>query len=376
MKTETTQDSSSALIVRIEGQQSPNRQGLDPFTLQEVMQKYRVPGASVAVIKDFGVHWAKGFGTADVETALPVGAHTLFQAASISKPVMAMAVLKAVQDGRMSLDADINTILKSWKLRQGEFAGTPVTPRALLSHTSGAGDGFGFPGYHPSQPRPTLVQILDGQNPSNVGAVFFERPPFTGFKYSGGGATIMQLAVMDTFGKPFPEIMREYVLEPLDMADSTFEQPLPSARDTTAARAHSWEGKAMDAKWHVYPEYAAAGLWTTPTDLARFVIEVQQALRGLRSRVLSLLMAREMVAPVGMGPYAVGLRVQQRGGGWYFDHAGSNWGFHCRLVAHIRKGYGMVVMTNGDSGIPVIDEIEARVASAYDWDSLDKPIPR
>jgi Beta-lactamase len=147
------QDSSSEMIARIEGPQLPNRQGLDPFTLQELMQKFRVPGLSIAVIKDFEIHWAKGYGVADVETDLPVAPGTLFQAASISKPVTAMAVLKAVQDGRFSLDADINSLLKSWKVPQSEFTkATPVTPRALLSHTSGAGDGFGFPGYHPSQP--------------------------------------------------------------------------------------------------------------------------------------------------------------------------------------------------------------------------------
>jgi CubicO group peptidase (beta-lactamase class C family) len=160
------QDSSSAMIARIEGRQSPNRQGHDGFTLQELMQKYRVPGVSVAVIKDFEIHWAKSYAVADVETGLPVEPGTTFQTASISKPVTAMAVLKAVQDGRFSLDADINALLKSWKVPQNEFTkARPVTPRALLSHTSGAGDGFGFPGYHPSEPRRTLVQIFAGQSP-------------------------------------------------------------------------------------------------------------------------------------------------------------------------------------------------------------------
>ena len=371
------QDSSSAMIARIEGQQSPNRQGHDGFTLQELMQKYRVPGISIAVIKDFEIHWAKGYGVADVETNLPVEPGTLFQAASISKPVTAMAVLKAVQDGRFSLDDDINNILKSWKVPQSEFTKlTPVTLRALLSHTSGSGDGFGFPGYHPSEPRPTLVQILAGQKPSNVGPVLFERSPFTAFKYSGGGTTIVQLAITDTLAKPFAEIMRERVLDPLGMTDSTYEQPLPSGREAKAARAHSGQGKAMDAKSHVYPEQAAAGLWTTPTDLARFSIEVQRAVRGPAGRVLSHAMAREMVTPVGVGPFAVGLTVDKRGEGWYFSHGGGNWGFRCDLVAHVRKGYGVVVMTNSDSGGAVINEIEARVAAAYSWDSLDKPVPR
>ena len=371
------QESISALIARIEGRQSPDRQGLDAFTLQEVMQKYRVPGVSVVVIKNFEIHWAKGYGVADAETGLPVEPRTLFQAASISKPVTAMAVLKAVQEGHVSLDADINAMLKSWTVPQGEFTTTmPITPRALLSHTSGAGDGFGFPGYHPSQPRPTLVQILAGEKPSNVGPVLFERPPFTAHKYSGGGITIMQLALLDTLGKPFADIMQAYVLDPLGMVDSTYEQPLPAAREARAARAHSAQGKAMDAQWHVYPEQAAAGLWTTPSDLARFIIEIQQALRASAGRVLSQAMAREMVTPVGVGPFAVGLTVDKRGEGWYVSHGGSNWGFRCDLVAHVRKGYGVIVMTNSDSGSPVVNEIEARVAAAYGWDSLDKPIPR
>jgi CubicO group peptidase (beta-lactamase class C family) len=371
------QVSTSALIARIEGRQSPDRQGLDAFTLQEVMQKYPVPGVSVAVIKDFAIHWAKGYGVADVETGLPVDPRTLFQAASISKPVTAMAVLKAVEEGRVSLDADINERLTSWKVPQGEFTTTmPVTPRALLSHTSGASDGFGFPGYHPSQPRPTLVQILMGEKPSNVGPVLFDRPPFTAYKYSGGGITIMQLAMIDTLGKPFADIMQAYVLDPLGMGDSTYEQSLPSAREAKAARAHSALGTTMNAPWHVYPEQAAAGLWTTPSDLARFIIDIQQALRASAGRVLSQAMAREMVTPVGVGPFAVGLTVDKRGEGWYMSHGGSNWGFRCDLVAHVRKGYGVIVMTNSDSGSAVVSEIEARVAAAYGWDSLDKPIPR
>jgi CubicO group peptidase (beta-lactamase class C family) len=363
------EDSGSTMAALIEGRQSPNRRDLDSLTLHEIMQKYRVPGVSVAVISGFRVHWVKGYGVADVETDRRVDVDTRFQAASISKPVTTMAVLKAVQDNRLSLDADVNTILRSWKVPDSDLtATTPVTPRALLSHTSGAGDGFGFPGYTPSQARPSLVQIL--------GTVFFERPPFTAYKYSGGGFVIMQLALMEALGRPFAEILRESVLDPLSMAHSTYEQPLPAALEPKAARAHNREGKALDAKWHIYPEQAAAGLWTTPTDLAAFVVEVQRALRGPAGRVLSQPMAREMVAPVGIGPYGLGLVVSRRGEGWYFSHGGVNWGFHCALLGHVRRGYGVVVMTNSDSGTPVINEIEARVAAAYRWDSLDKPIPR
>jgi len=367
----------SQVIKVIEDPQAPNHEGFDPYTLQQIMERFHVPGVSVAVIEDFEIHWAKGWGITDVETKAPVKADTMFQAASISKPVAAMASLKAVQDGKFKLDQDINTILKSWRLPESQFTKQrPVTPRSLMSHTSGTGDGFGFPGYPPSASLPTILQILDGLPPSNVGSVRLERAPLTGYKYSGGAVTIQQLLLTDTLGKPFPQIMREYVLGPIGMTNSTYEQPLPSHFEKQAARAHNGAGKTMDAKWHVYPEMAAAGLWTTPTDLAKFAIEVQKTLLGKSSRVLSQTMMQEMVTPVGVGPYAVGFSIVKQGEGWYFGHGGSNWGFQCDLFAHRVKGYGVVIMTNGDNGGAVIQQVRERVARAYDWDTLDKPIPR
>ena len=372
------QDTSpAAMMARIEGAQSPDRQGLDRLTLQQVMDLFHVPGVSVAVINDFKIEWAKGYGLADVSSGARVDADTLFQAASISKPVAAMAAVRAAQDGRLGLDRDINAILTSWQLPDSEFTrGHAVTPRALMSHTSGLGDGFGFPGYHPSAPRPTLVQILNGSEPSNVGKMVMERPPFTAEKYSGGGVTLMQLAMIDALGKAYPEIMQSLVLGPIGMTNSAYEQPLSAARDRHAARAHSGLGVAMDAKWHVYPELAAAGLWTTPTDLAKFAIEVQQTALGRSTRVLTRASVLEMLTPVGVGDYAVGFAIVKKGQGWYFAHGGSNWGFQCSLIAHRAKGYGLAIMTNGDAGRPVINEIEARVAAAYGWDSLDKPVLR
>ena len=370
------QDGTDAIIARVEGAQTPNRQGWDPYSLRELMDRFGVPGASIAVIRDYQIHWTKAYGTADQTTKAPVTADTMFQAASISKPVTALAVMRLVEAGKLSLDEDVNKYLKSWKVPDSEFTrGRPVTLRALLSHTSGTGDGFGFPGYHPSAERPTLPQILNGEKPSNVGRVVWERAPFTASKYSGGGTVIVQLALTDVVGKPFHDIMREQVLEPLGMANSTFEQPLSPERDVKAARAHNGRGREMDAKWHVYPEQAPAGLWTTPTDLAKLAIEVQKALRG-ESRFLSRAAAQEMVTPVGTGPFAVGFAIERRNEGWYFSHGGSNWGFQCTLIAHRLKGYGVVVMTNSDTGGRLNAEVEARVIAAYNWDLLDKPVPR
>jgi CubicO group peptidase (beta-lactamase class C family) len=370
-------ETTAAIIARVEAAQQGAAGDDAALTVAGVMAKYHVPGMSIAVIKDFSVQWTKGYGVADVVTGARVDADTLFQAASISKPVAAMAVLRAVQDGRFSLDDDINTIVKSWKLPTGDFTrDRPVTPRALLSHTSGLGDGFGFPGYHPSAPLPTLVQILDGRPPSNVGPVRMERPPLTAMKYSGGGVTLMQLAMTDVFGEPFPALMQELVLGPIEMSNSRYEQPLSPALDANAARGHDTDGKARDAKWHVYPELEAAGLWTTPRDLARFAIEVQLSIAGRSNRVLSRALAQEMVTPVGVGDYGVGLGIARQGEGWYFGHGGSNWGFRCNVRAHKLKGYGVAIMTNGDGGARLITDLESRVAAAYHWDSLDKPVPR
>jgi CubicO group peptidase (beta-lactamase class C family) len=365
------------MIKTVEERQVPSRQGFDPYTLIEMMDRMYVPGVSVAVIKDYRIHWARAWGVADVDSGTPVTTDTMFQAASISKPVAAMASLKAIQDGRFGLDQDVNTILKSWKLLPSDFMREhPVTPRELMSHTSGTGDGFGFPGYPPSAALPTVSQILDGLPPSNVDKVRLERPPMTGYKYSGGAVIIEQLLLTDVIGKPFAEIMRDWVLHPIGMVNSTYEQPLPPDRHKQASRAHNGAGRTMGEKWHVYPEQAAAGLWTTPTDLAKFAIEVQMELQGKSQRVLTQKMAEEMVTPVGVGPFAVGFTIEKNGEGWYFSHGGSNWGFQCDLFAHRAKGYGVAVMTNSDSGGRLAVEIRNRVARAYGWDTLDKPVLR
>ena len=345
--------------------------------IDALRKQFNVPGVSVAVIKNFKIEWAQGYGVTDASTNAPVTADTLFQAASISKTVAAMASMKAVQNGRFTLDQDVNTILKSWKLPGGEYAKErPVTPRSLMSHTSGTGDGFGFPGYSPDAPLPTLPQILDGQAPSNLRPVRLERPPLTGFKYSGGGVIIQQLALMDAVGRPFAEIARDWVLTPIGMTNSTYEQPLPAARQKQAAFAHDRMGARMNAPWHVYPEQAAAGLWTTATDLAMFLIEVQRTLEGQSTRVLTRANMLEMVTPVGVGPYAVGFQVTKQGEGWYFGHGGSNWGFQCNMIAHRIKGYGLVVMTNSDSGGALMQTLLRGIPQAYKWDILDQPIPR
>ena len=132
----------------------------------------------------------------------------------------------------------------------------------------------------------------------------------------------------------------------------------------------------MEDVWHVYPEQAAAGLWTTPTDLAKFAIEVQKSFRGESNKVLRRQSTAEMLSPVGVGPFAVGFMVSKVGEGWYFEHSGGNYGFISLLVAHKVKGYGYALMTNASSGGRLNQQLRRRIESAYGFDSLDEPVPR
>jgi CubicO group peptidase (beta-lactamase class C family) len=325
------------MLAAVEGPQAA-KEGDKSLPLAGLMAAKRVPGMSVAVIWNYQVHWAHSWGVADAETRAPATDRTLYQAASISKPVAAMASLKAIQDGRFGLHQDINTILVSWKLAGSPFGGgDPVTPYTLMSHTSGTGDGFGFPGYEPGAPLPTLPQILNGEQPSNAGPVLLVRPALAAMQYSGGAVTIQQLALTDSIGKPFHDIMRRSVLEPIGMTDSTFEQPLPQTWQARAARAHGGAGESMGPRWHVYPEQAAAGLWTTPVDLAKFAVELQRELAGKSTKILSRANAKQMVTPVGVGDFAVGFSIKKRGEGWYFEHGGSNWAFNACSSGTSRK---------------------------------------
>lgn len=359
-----------AVMARVEAPQAAPAGELERLTIAQLLERLKVPGLSVAVVHDFRLHWAKGYGVADARSARLVDMATRFQAASISKPVTALAAMRLVQDKRLDLDADVNAILTSWQVPKAALhAAQPVTPRSLLSHTSGADDGFGFDGYAPEAPLPTVVQILEGKAPANHGKVAFSHAPYARSKYSGGGLVLLQLALMDLSGQPFEQFMQATVLKPLDMARSGFLPP--PATDRNVALAHDKAGARKDSPWRVYPEMAAASLWTTPSDLARVMLEIQHAVRGPQGRVLHQQAAREMITPVGVGRYAMGAAVGQRGQGWYFSHGGDNWGYRAFMMGHVRKGYGFVIMTNGDNGMALMNQVAERLTNAYDWDRED-----
>ncbi|HEX2122340.1 MAG TPA: serine hydrolase domain-containing protein [Thermoanaerobaculia bacterium] len=341
------------------------------WTIDERMRYYNIPGLSVAVVDDGKVVWAKGYGLADVDSGRPVTTGTMFLAGSISKPVTAMAAVDLVERGVVPFDADINTILRSWQLPSNELtAKTPVTMRQLLSHSAGT-TVHGFPGYPRRFPRPTVRQVLDGEPPANTVAVRVDLLPNTQFRYSGGGTTIAQQALSDVTRTGFAALMRRHVLGPLGMASSTYAQPLPAPYHARAARAYRPGQRAIPGGWHVYPEAAAAGLWTTPSDLARVIVEMHDALNGRESRVLSIDGARLMLTPrLQAGPTSrigIGFFIEDRRGSKYFGHDGVDEGFDAMLTATIDGSKGLVMMANSNGSFNLMAEVARAVAREYGW---------
>lgn len=341
-------------------------------TLAEQMKALNVPGVSIAVIHGGRIDWARGFGVRG-PAGEPVDANTVFQAGSISKPLAAMAALRLVQDGKVSLDADVNTYLTSWKLPASPVAeGKAVTLRELLTHTAGI-TVHGFPGYAMGAPVPSLVEVLNGEKPANTPAIRSEAAPGARWQYSGGGFTIMQQMLIDVTKEPFPKLLHDTVLKPLDMTRSTYDQPLPKDwGDATAP--YQADGKPIEGGAHTYPERAAAGLWTTPTDLARYAIAVQRTLAGEEHPVLTQAMTRQMVTP-GMGNWGLGLEIGGSSEDPYFTHGGVNAGFQSVFAAYEMGGEGAVVMTNADRGMEVAEEVMRSIATEYGWPDF-KPVVR
>lgn len=334
-------------------------------TLANRMREVNTPGVSIVVIHEGKIEWARGFGVSSVGGS-PVTAETMFQAGSISKPLAAMAALRLVEQSKLSLDVDVNTLLTSWKLPVDPVAASkPVTLRELLTHTAGI-TVHGFPGYASTEPVPTLIQVLNGEKPANTPPIRSESAPGAGWEYSGGGYIIMQQTLIDATKEPFPKLLLDTVLAPIGMTHSTYEQPLPKEFQDFAATPYRGDGKPVEGGAHTYPEMAAAGLWTTPTDLARYAIEVQKSLEGKANHVLSVKMTRQMLTP-GVGQWGLGLEIGGAEANPYFSHGGVNEGFVNNFVAYEKGGEGAVVMTNSSNGGLIADEILRSISAEYGW---------
>ena len=343
-------------------------EGDSTWNIEDRMRHYGVPGLSVAVIHDGKIAWVKTYGITDKDSKESVTENTLFQAASISKPISAYAALRLVEKGKIDLTADINSQLRSWKLEENEFTKEKkVNVKNLLNHSAGI-TVHGFLGYSPDLPVPTLTQVLNGEEPANSEPARVDKVPEESYRYSGGGYNIVQQLMIDIEGRSFPEIMDSLVLHPLNMTKSTYQQPLPPQKLKYAATGYLPDGTMTKGKRHTYPEMAPAGLWTTSEDIAKFALNIQKTLSGEETKLLSQKMTNEMLSPFVEDFIGLGIFIRQRKDEVYFGHGGWNEGFSSDLVAHKDKGYGAAIMINSNHPA-FIDELMRSIALTYKWES-------
>lgn len=359
---------------------NPAARPLDGYHLYERMQHFNVPGLSIAVVDSGEIVWAEGYGKADIETNKKVDPNTLFQAASVSKPIAALGILKLAEQKRVNLDEDVNSYLKNYQLPENNFTKEQkVTLRAILAHTAGL-NVEGFVGYPSGEKLPGTLAVLSGKGNSDRLEVVAE--PGRRWHYSGGGYTLMQMVVEDVTNRPFHEFMKVEILDPLGMTNSTFEQPLPEKYHANVSSAFDANGKLLDGKWHNYPEKAAAGLWTTPSDLANYCIAIQEIWAGKTSQGILSKASVEMMfenkyhsnqyisntanIPSDYTSYwGLGLEVAINGKSVRFQHAGFNEGFKANFTAFANEGKAIVLMANADNGYDLMMEVEKVISDYY-----------
>ncbi len=357
--------SAVALLVSLNTvQQSPD--SLDRVIRRE-MDKRGIPGLSIAVIDSGKIVLSRAYGVTRRGTTTPVTTNTLFQAGSISKSVTAVGAMRLVERGTLQLDRDVNLQLVSWKVPDTTVAGgEKLTVRELLSHSAGL-NVHGFPGYDLTARFPTLVQVLNGETPANTQAIRIVQRPGVRWGYSGGGYTILQQLMIDVTHQPFDEYMMREVLTPAGMTASTFAQPLPASYAPNAATGHTDNGAPVPGGWHAYPEMAAAGLWTTPTDLAKFAMSLQRAFRRDNAAFLSADRAEQMLSYqrndfMGLGVFLRGNNVRLE-----FSHGGRDEGFDASMTATALTGQGVVIMINANDNSAAVERIQRTVAHMYSW---------
>jgi len=332
-------------------------------TLNEAMKVDGITGVSVAVVNSYELEWARGYGLAEAKGTQPITPETLFQAGSISKTLTTVAALYFVEKGKLSLDEDVNGKLVSWKVPTNDFTREQsVTLRRLLSHSAGM-TVHGFDGYRPGEPLPTLVQILNGERPAKNEPVRVNYVPGSRFRYSGGGMLVVQRLLEEITSKPFPQIIKEVIFDKVGMKHSYFLQPLTEELGRSAATGH--ERDILPGKWTTKPELGAAGLWTTPSDLARFMIELQKAKLGRSNQILSTAMVTQMFTPQNE-LFGLGVHLKDGDTPTWFVHGGITEGFRAEMVGSIEGGKGAVVMINSPRQ-PILYEITRSTAKEYSW---------
>lgn len=354
-------------------------EGFAKWNIYDRMKYHDVQGVSIAIIRNFKIEWVKAYGMADTAKKVAMTPETMLSAGSISKMVMGFGAMQLVQNQKLALDEPINNYLKSWQLPDNDFTKkTPVTLRLLLSHKAGTSQQS-YWGFTPDvQALPTILDVLKGNPIAQSRGVNVVAEPNQKFEYSGGGSMVAQMAIMDASGEGFDSYIKRTIFDPLSMQHSTFAQPLPTSFQKYASWGYS-RAAWYKGKPYIYPQQAAAGLYTTPTDLAKFVIEIQKAYQG-KSNLLSQNLAKTMLTPqatisegsykeqIGLSPFLLQRSDNQEDKGIYFEHTGVNAGFTAYAIGNLTEGYGAVIMLNsGDDFNGLGFEIRRAIAQTYNW---------
>lgn len=358
------------------------------ITAEKLMRQKKLNGLSVAIFEDYKVIWTNQWGIKEAGSAEKIDVNTAFSTASISKPITAIVCAILEEKGLINLDDPISKYIKRWELPKSNFTNdTEVTWKHLLSHTSGASQG-GFEDYYEGDSIPSIVQSLNGiLLPRTKEPIRFLFKPGTNWEYSGGGYVIVQLALEDRLQKPMSAIVKEYLLDPLKLENSTMVQPNEKGFITNIAKVHNDNGEIIRTGVPITPQVAPSGLWSTPSDLAVIAIEMQKALIGKGNKVISTNVARKVTDIVTLlGPRGWGYGWQ-RSVGWgnqeWFFHDGSNTGVGGDVLGNMKNGNGIVILANGDkpNRYPLMSYVKNRVFNILHWNlpkerKSDKKIPQ
>ncbi len=344
-----------------------------PGNIFDRMNHYNVKGLSIAVVQNYKIVWAKGYGWADEKEKRPVTTKTLFVPGSISKTFNAIGILKLAQDKRLDLDTDINTYLRSWKFPYDSLSkGKKITLKHLLSHSAGL-SFLGSDGYSRNVKTPTLLQLLEGSSPFSPYGVRSEFEPGLYHQYSNGGIVLSQLIITDITRQPYEKFMYDNVLKPLGMTESFFNQPPPANKLKMLAAGYNADGSELAGKFNIIPEQAAGGLWTTPTDVCKYIIETQLALAGKSSKLLTPEMNKLHLTPMVDQVAALGVFIDKRGETKYFTHDARNYGYCGVYYGSMEGGNGVVIFLNSFN-VGLLPEIANSVATVYNWKDFYNPV--
>lgn len=340
---------------------------LPKWSLQERMAYHKVPGVAIAIVKDGEVMHAAGYGVREAGTHDAVDADTLFSVGSISKMITAATTLRLVTQGKIDLDRDVNSYLKSWRIPlASEIENPVVTMRMLLSHTSGL-TVHGFEDYLPGEKLPTLIETLNGTSPAKNEPVRLQREPGLLTDYSGGGIMVEQQVIEDVTGTSLVTAAREQVFDRVGMFRSTFENPLSAARGNIA-KAHDDKGMltALPRGWQAFPEQAASGLWTSANDLGAFVGALIKSYQG-NGTFLPPAITTQMMTEVSPGSRGLGPELSGAGTTRRFFHNGDNDSYHAAFEGYLETGDGFVILTNGENSKQLRGEIRNALSDALGY---------